>query len=60
MSSKKRTENKRRMRDIRMVKRGSAVQTRRSPKNQKAWDKKVGYATRLLSRAKYFKGKGYE
>lgn len=57
MSSKKRTKNKRRMRDIRMAKRGSAVQTRRSPKNLKAWEKGVGYATRLLNRAKYFKGK---
>lgn len=57
MSSKKRTKNKRRMRDIRMAKRGSAVHTRRSPKNLKAWEKDVGFATRQLNRAKYFKGK---
>ena len=53
MSSKKRSKNKRYMRDMKIKKRGSAVHTRRTPKAQKRWDKQVGYAKRMLQRIKY-------
>ncbi|CAH9016802.1 conserved hypothetical protein [Vibrio phage 275E43-1] len=57
MSSKKRTKQKRAMRDRKLTKRGAAVHTRRTPKAQKRWDNKVGYANRMLQRNKFFKVK---
>jgi len=56
MSSKKRTKNKKFLRDKKMRKKGCVVKTKRNPKNLKKWKKRVGYANRLLERAKYFKG----
>lgn len=55
MSSKKRSKNKRALRDRKIKKRGSAVHTKRTPKAQKRWEKQVGHAIRLLNRQKYFK-----
>lgn len=57
MSSKKRTKNKRYQRDQKIKKRGSVVQTKRAPKNEKRWKKEVGYANRLLARKEYFRMK---
>lgn len=33
------------------------VQTKRTSKNQHKWDKRTGYAVRMLQRAFYFKGR---
>lgn len=57
MSSKKRSKNKRALRDKKIKKRGLAVHTKRTPKAQKRWEKQVGYARRMLQRIKYFKNR---
>ncbi|AUS01790.1 hypothetical protein NVP1293O_02 [Vibrio phage 1.293.O._10N.261.52.E1] len=54
MSSKKRTKQKRAMRDRKLTKRGAAVHTRRTPRAQKNWDNRIGFAKRRLNRQKFF------
>lgn len=59
MSKKSRKAKKQWLKKCKLAKRES-VKTKRVARNKRNWESRIGYATRMLTREKYFKAKNDE